>query len=398
MRASKMRTTDSSRIRLAASLAAVLALSLGTSSAEAAARRKEPTVIVSAGPVRVLDEGRDELRARLAKVDAILAEGLRRTRQAQPRDLMLQARESVTLVRRMLGFVAVKSQRAPVDFEREEGARPGDPRADAAYSKALIVVDAGALRRELSLAERALLQVEGMRRGEKLVDGGLEELRVAMRIVASLFGAPMSPPPRPPQATPNQPWPMGAAPFQALLDSIAREDWARDRLGIVEMAARDNYFVVAQVLQILERFDFSNQKLQAVRAVKDRILDQQNNYLLYGAFSFSSEKEELGRLLASRESPLPQPMATGDFQRFVERATSGRSVEGWLQAVEREAPQNWFVIDQVAQLLGRFPTPDTRMRVLTVVKPRILDPQSYKRLESLFPNPAYKRQLAELFR
>jgi hypothetical protein len=397
VRASKMRSIDSSRIPLAASLAAAIALSLGTSSAEAAAGHKEPTVVVSAGPVRVLDGQRDELRTRLAKVDAILADGLRRARQADLRDPMQHARESVTVVRRMLGFVPA-SRRAPVEFEREEGARPDDPRADAAYSKDLIVVEVGALRRELSLAERALLRLEELRRGEKLADGALEELRVAMRIVSSLFGAPMTPPLPPPQVTPSQPWPMGDGPFQALLDAMAREAWAKDRLAMVETAARNNYFVVAQVLQILQRFDFSNHKLQAVRAVKDRILDQQNVYLLYGAFSFSSEKEELGRLLASRESPLPQPMPMVEFQRFVERVTSGRSVEQWIQAVEREAPKHWFVIDQVAQLLGRFPTPDTRMRVLTLVKPRILDRQSYRQLESLFPNQAYKRQLGEMFR
>jgi len=57
---------------------------------------------------------------------------------------------------------------------------------------------------------------------------------------------------------------------------------------------------VSQLLQVLPQFQFSKDKLEAVRLLWSRVLDKQNGFQLYNAFQFSNDKEELKRILAAQ--------------------------------------------------------------------------------------------------
>ncbi|NPC83444.1 DUF4476 domain-containing protein, partial [Pyxidicoccus fallax] len=94
--------------------------------------------------------------------------------------------------------------------------------------------------------------------------------------------------------------PVPEGPFKRLNDSVAKESFAEDKMRIISMAAGDNYFLISQVAQLLNHFPFSQDKLTAVRALKPRILDPENGYQLYSAFSFSSDKKRLQEILAQR--------------------------------------------------------------------------------------------------
>ena len=65
----------------------------------------------------------------------------------------------------------------------------------------------------------------------------------------------------------------------------------------LEQAVTAHYFLVAQVAEVLGDFDFSQDKLQAARLLKPRILDPENKFKLYEAFTFGNDKEELKRIL-----------------------------------------------------------------------------------------------------
>ena len=403
MRASPMRTTRSPRPLLSASLTALLVLALAAPAAAKPRRQAEPVVIVTSGSVKVIEAEREQLRTRLSRLDSLLADAQRKARRPEPRERLEHARQSVNAARRMLGFLPAGG-RGAVIFEREEGGRADDQRADAVYTRELIVIEAGALRRELSLAERALAELEGELRfpgGREIVAQGRLELQASLRIVANLFGPPMAPPPRPPPhqpPAPNQPWPMADQAFESLLSTLSGQAWARDRLGVLESAARANWFVVSQVVQVVQRFDFSHQRLDAVRLVKDRILDPQHNYLLYSAFPFASEKAELGRILAGQPSQLPDAIGPHELKRLLDRVTAGAFAERWFKRLTSESQQHWFLVEQVLTIAERFPTPDGRLRAITILRTRIVDPQSHARLEALFPHAAYKKRVADLFR
>jgi len=55
--------------------------------------------------------------------------------------------------------------------------------------------------------------------------------------------------------------------------------------------------LVPQVQQLLSLFEFPADRLRAVRVVRNRILDTNNFFQLYGAFEFPRDKEELRRIL-----------------------------------------------------------------------------------------------------
>ena len=57
-------------------------------------------------------------------------------------------------------------------------------------------------------------------------------------------------------------------------------------------AARDHFFVIAQLRRIIEGLSFSGDKIRAVEIVAPRILDRRNAYTLYSVFTFDSEKDQ----------------------------------------------------------------------------------------------------------
>ena len=93
---------------------------------------------------------------------------------------------------------------------------------------------------------------------------------------------------------------MPEGPFKRLNEAVAKETFVEDKMRVLTMAAGDNYFLISQVAQVMNHFAFSQDKLAVVRSLKPRILDPENGYNLYSAFSFSSDKKRLQEILAQR--------------------------------------------------------------------------------------------------
>ena len=108
-----------------------------------------------------------------------------------------------------------------------------------------------------------------------------------------------------PQPPPGQPvvYPMQDAAFQKLVKAVREQSFSRERLRVLSEAASTQWFLVAQARKLLEQFDFSQDKLSAVRVLNPRILDRDNLYQLYGSFEFSNDKAELQKILAQPLGP-----------------------------------------------------------------------------------------------
>jgi hypothetical protein len=107
-----------------------------------------------------------------------------------------------------------------------------------------------------------------------------------------------APPPPPPPSRPMV-YPIQDSALRSLLGAIESESFSQEQLTVLGQAAPNNYFVVGQVQQILERFTFSNDKLEAMRLLKPRTLDlSENGFKLYSSFEFSNDKEQLKKILA----------------------------------------------------------------------------------------------------
>jgi|CXWL01.1.fsa_nt_gi hypothetical protein len=104
----------------------------------------------------------------------------------------------------------------------------------------------------------------------------------------------VQPPPPPPQPVV---YPIAPPQFGALRRAIRAESFSANKLRVLEQAVTAHYFLVAQVSEVIADFDFSQDKLQAARLMRPRILDPENKFKLYESFTFGNDKEELKRIL-----------------------------------------------------------------------------------------------------
>ena len=90
---------------------------------------------------------------------------------------------------------------------------------------------------------------------------------------------------------------MPASSFEKLISQLKEASFADDKLNIISTAAHNNFFTASQVKRILGTFSFSEGKLKALRLLKHRIVDRNNLFIIYSAFTFSSDKEKAKEIL-----------------------------------------------------------------------------------------------------
>ncbi len=91
--------------------------------------------------------------------------------------------------------------------------------------------------------------------------------------------------------------PLTAQQYNGLLGALKEQGFADDKLTVLQEASKNGYFTVEQVKGILKMFSFPDDKLTALRSVRDRIVDTENQFLLYGSFVHSSDKDEAKKIL-----------------------------------------------------------------------------------------------------
>jgi hypothetical protein len=175
----------------------------------------------------------------------------------------------------------------------------------------LAAVDREELQARMARLEKLLEEVQDrvdnrgdarnkLRRAQETLDS-MQQFVAEAPPVGAIYPTPSpapQPPPPPPPAPVVRPIPDGQ--FKRLNEAVAKESFAEDKMRVLKMAAGDNYFLISHVAQLLNHFSFSQDKLTVVRELKPRILDPENGYQLYGAFSFSSDKKRLQEILAQR--------------------------------------------------------------------------------------------------
>lgn len=175
--------------------------------------------------------------------------------------------------------------------------------ADFRYEGTLVVVEKERMEARLArmeeLLERALERADrGQGRNAMLKLGDeLDVLRKALKNAPDLrrYQPRPQPPPPPPPAPVVQP--IREDQLQRLSKAIGNESFGDGKLRVLESAAGQQYFLVPQVQKLLQRFTFAEDRLNAVRVLWPRVLDRENAYQLYGAFTFPSEKEELRKII-----------------------------------------------------------------------------------------------------
>jgi len=118
------------------------------------------------------------------------------------------------------------------------------------------------------------------------------------------------PPPPPPTTIVVQPAPVFVQPpaartcmdsgdFGSIRSSIAAESFSGEKLQVLESAIGQRDICGSQVIEVLGLFDFSSDKLKALELVKPHIVDPQNNFKIFGAFTFDADKKQAKKILGN---------------------------------------------------------------------------------------------------
>ena len=83
--------------------------------------------------------------------------------------------------------------------------------------------------------------------------------------------------------------------FNWLTESIYRASFESTRISIVSGALRNNYFTSRQILDLLNQFSFEASKVRLAKEAYHRVVDPNNFFLIYSAFSFESSIREIER-------------------------------------------------------------------------------------------------------
>jgi len=91
---------------------------------------------------------------------------------------------------------------------------------------------------------------------------------------------------------------MSTTEFQQLIDNVKAEGFADDKTSVVRIAAKSKYFSISQLIQLLDLFSFSDDKINIVQIVYPRVVDKDNAHNLLGAFTYSDDKDQVEQIIS----------------------------------------------------------------------------------------------------
>lgn len=120
-----------------------------------------------------------------------------------------------------------------------------------------------------------------------------KQLGRARQVQLQIVVPPPAPPPPPPPPPQYGPQPMPNEALRGLVAGVRAESFLEGKLRVIQEAASTNFFLVAQLRQLVDQIPFSSGKVRAVEICAPRLLDRENAFNLYGAFTFSADKEKV---------------------------------------------------------------------------------------------------------
>lgn len=88
---------------------------------------------------------------------------------------------------------------------------------------------------------------------------------------------------------------------------IEAAHFSDEKLSTIRTAASNATFTAAQVAELMDLFNYSEEKLKALQVLRTRIEDPANAFVIVERFTFSGDKSQAASLLEGIESALPKP-------------------------------------------------------------------------------------------
>lgn len=98
----------------------------------------------------------------------------------------------------------------------------------------------------------------------------------------------------------NNNYGMSDAVFNQLKNTVKNTDFDSYKMDVIKSSLANNYVSSTQVKELLYLVDFESNRLNMAKYCYGRTIDQQNYFVVYDAFNFSSSKKELGDYISNQ--------------------------------------------------------------------------------------------------
>lgn len=88
--------------------------------------------------------------------------------------------------------------------------------------------------------------------------------------------------------------------FRELKNTISTFGFESSREGVMHIAIEKNYLTSVQIADLLNMLSFESTRLEIAKDAYDKVIDPQNYFRVFNAFSFESSVEDLQQYMASR--------------------------------------------------------------------------------------------------
>jgi hypothetical protein len=88
--------------------------------------------------------------------------------------------------------------------------------------------------------------------------------------------------------------------FAKLVASLKKEAFDDNRLKVVGLSAKNNFFSAEQIGTLIDAFPHGSDKTKALQLVAKRLVDAKNSHTILSHFTFDSDKETAEQILSAK--------------------------------------------------------------------------------------------------
>lgn len=198
----------------------------------------------------------------------------------------------------------------------------------------------------------------------------------------------------------NYPVPMSNQAFSQVLADLEAEAFDNDRISLAELVIDNNYLLADHLRQLLEQFDFKQQKERLAKRAYAKVYDQSNFYQVYAVFDFDDSKEKLRTWVSQQEgnglnqSFHPEPMSAANFDRVYRQLEEASLDAEQLPLAKDLVDNNYLYAAQVRAIILLLDFKDSEDHFVQYAYSKTYDQQNYNMVLAALTFSSSKQRLS----
>ena len=200
--------------------------------------------------------------------------------------------------------------------------------------------------------------------------------------------------------------------FAELIEAISKQISSKEKQSVVETAATKNTLSSEQIVEIINKHNFSTDKLRMLEVLQPKISDKGNSFQIMDALTFAKDKRKAAKILGqptyiemalrneveNPELEKPPEIKASAFSKLLLSLHEHNLPKAKLPIIEMAAYRNSFNCTQIVQLIDQFNFSRYKLRVLQILRYRIIDRENDFFILSAFQRGLDKKRASKLLK